>query len=112
MKERDMPPRKTAVQRGAAANAEQLRALARQQHTHDSFSRAILAHALRIAASARPAADGSITVPGTITFMPASHSEPGGWSCWTATHCWEDAERRQSICVEMEMCFGLAVQEQ
>ena len=37
-----MPARTTAGPRDAASRARELRAAARQQHTHDSFARAIL----------------------------------------------------------------------
>ena len=114
-----MTDHEKSMERTQESRAEQLRVLAARQHTRDSFSRAILAHAFRIASKTKPGDDGKITIKGSLTLIPADeswadggHSHADGSSCWSVSICWVDEERQQSVCEEREMCFHQAIMEE
>ena len=107
-----------SMERTQESRAEHLRVLAARQHTRDSFSRAILAHAFRMASKTKPRDDGKITIQGSLTLIPADescadggHSHADGSSCWSVSICWVNEVRQQSVCEETARCFHQAIVE-
>ena len=84
--------------------------LGRKAHTPESWGRAILVNALKIAAGQKKgiALDRPITIKGHITIQPKAllvQAEGGGYSgCVTGQLCWEDEDRQQSVCEDVEVC--------
>ena len=83
--------------------------LGRKVHTPETWGRTILVNALKIAARQKKGIgpDQPIIIKGQITFKPKSlliEAQSGGYSgCVTGQLCWEDEDRQQSVCEDVEV---------